>query len=227
MGILSRFKDVMASNIHALLEKSEDPEQAVDAFMRQANIDLGQIKAETASVLADERRAKRALDECTEEIAKLQRYAEKAVEAGSDADARKFLEKKAPLVEKSARLQVSYDLAAANAASMKQMKDKLESDISGLEQRRLQLKTRMAAAKAQQRMNEAGSPVGGRDGSAFDKLEDQVNSAYYEAMAVAELRGEQKEDIDELFAEFEKQTGTSTKAEEERAVIKENKKPNE
>lgn len=230
MGILSRFREIMASNINALLDKSEDPEKAVDEFMRQLNIDLGQIKAETASVSADERRAKRALDECMDEIGKLQRYAEKAVEAGNDADARKFLEKKEPLVAKADRLQASYDSAAANAASMKQMQDKLVSDMSRLEERRTQLKGRMAAAKAQQRKNAAGSPLGGGCDSVFDELEEKVNSAYDEAMAITELRGEKKEDIDELFAEFEKNTSMSTNtssAEDELAAIKEKVKPKE
>lgn len=231
MGILSRFRDIMASNINAILEKSEDPEKTIDEFMRKVNIDLGQVKAETASVLVDERRAKRALDECNEEIAKLQRYAEKSVEAGNDAEARKFLEKKEPLAAKAVQLQASYDAAAANAANMKQMQDKLVSDISRLEDRRVQLKGRMAAAKAQQRLNEAASPLGSRDESVFDAMEEKVNNAYNEAMAIAELRGEKKENIDELFAEFEKNTNTKTNAnmdaEDELAAIKEKMKRKE
>ncbi|MGV2787192.1 PspA/IM30 family protein, partial [Clostridium perfringens] len=63
VGILSRFKDVMKVNVNALLDRTEDPEKTVDTYMRSLNTDLGQVKAETASVLSDERRAKRALDE--------------------------------------------------------------------------------------------------------------------------------------------------------------------
>lgn len=100
MGILSRFRDIMASNMNALLDKAEDPEKTIDNFMRNVNIDLGKVKAETASVLADERRTKRTLDDCQAEISKLQHYAEKAVEAGNEGDARKFLEKKVLLTEK-------------------------------------------------------------------------------------------------------------------------------
>ena len=70
VGILSRFKDVMKVNVIALLDRTEDPEKTVDTYMRDLNTDLGKVKAETASVLSDERRAKRALDECSSEIKK-------------------------------------------------------------------------------------------------------------------------------------------------------------
>ena len=107
MGILSRFKDIMASNINALLDKCEDPEKMIDQYLRNAEKDLGNVKAETASVMAEETRAKRVLDECSEEIEKMQKYAVKAVEAGNDNDARQFLTKKKQLEEKKVSLQQS------------------------------------------------------------------------------------------------------------------------
>lgn len=94
MGILARFKDIMASNMNALLDKAENPEKMIDQYMRNVNSDLGKVKAETASVMAEEQRSKRALNECSAEIEKMQRYAVKALEAGNEDDARKFLEKK-------------------------------------------------------------------------------------------------------------------------------------
>ncbi|MGW9530248.1 PspA/IM30 family protein [Paenibacillus terrae] len=212
MGILSRFRDIMKMNVNALLNKVEDTEKAIDDCMQNLNIDLGRVKAETASVLADERRAKRALDECRTEIKKLQDYAIKAVEAGNDEDARKFLERKVMQVEKLGQLEASYDLASSNSASMKQMQDKLVSDMGQLEARRINLKGKMAAAKAQQSLN----AMGGKD-SVFEAMEEKVNRAYDEAMAIAELRAGTKDDLDDLFAQYEK----STNAEDELAAIKE------
>ena len=81
MGIITRFKDIMAANINALLDKCEDPEKMIDQYLRNLESDLGKVKAETASVMADEKRAKRELDECNAEITKFQNYAVKAVEA--------------------------------------------------------------------------------------------------------------------------------------------------
>ena len=137
MGILTRFKDIMSANINALLDKCEDPEKMIDQYMRNLESDLGKVKAETASVMAEETRCKRELDECTADVAKYQSYAEKALKAGNEADARTFLEKKQQLVSKQATLQQTYNIAADNAAKMRQMHDKL------LKQEEMQLRLRL------------------------------------------------------------------------------------
>ena len=61
MGILQRFKDIMASNINALLDKAEDPEKMIDQTLRNLTKDLAEVKKETAAVMADEQRCKREL----------------------------------------------------------------------------------------------------------------------------------------------------------------------
>ena len=99
-GIIKRFGDIMSANLNALLDKAEDPEKMVDQYLRNLESDLGKVKAEAAAVMAEETKCKRQLDECNEEIAKMQRYAEKAITAGNDNDARQFLEKKQQLVSK-------------------------------------------------------------------------------------------------------------------------------
>ncbi|MFH5187411.1 PspA/IM30 family protein [Paenibacillus sp. TAB 01] len=211
MGILSRFRDIMASRMNDLLDKAKDPEKTMDDFMRSLNSDLGEVRAETASVLVEERRARKEWDACRAEIAKLQRYAEKSLEAGNERDARKFLEAKAPLTEKEARLQASYDAASSAAVKMKQLQDKLMSDIGELEAPRADLKVRMAAAKVQQRLNSMDK--------AHSSMEEQVNSAYYEAMALAELRAERKDSLDAPQAPNE--NSMSAKTEDEPAARKE------
>ncbi|MBG9792213.1 phage-shock protein [Paenibacillus dendritiformis] len=221
MGILSRFRDIMASNVNALLDKAEDPEKTIDQYMRSLHQDLGKVKAETASVLADESRARRALDECNAEIRKLQRYAEKSVEAGKEEDALKFLERKAALAGEQSELHTAYELASANAAKMKQMQDKLVSDIGRLEARHAELKGKLAAAK----LNSGSYSPGGVNAS-FDALEEKANRALDEAMALAELRaGAKEDDLDDLIAQLEKdmnkKASPSTNTEDELAALKE------
>ena len=174
VGILSRFKDVMKVNVIALLDRTEDPEKTVDTYMRALNRDLGKVKAETASVLSDERRAKRALDECSSEIKK--RMREKAVEAGNEGDALKFLERKAAQAEKLSELQAPYESASANAVRMKQMQDKLVSDMSQLEARYAEMKGKMTVAKVQQNIN-AGHASSGGANAAFNTMEEKANRA--------------------------------------------------
>lgn len=222
MGILTRFKDIMSSNINALLDKCEDPEKMIDQYMRNLESDLGKVKAETASVMAEETRAKRELDECTEQVNKMQSYAEKALKAGNEADARTFLEKKQQLVSTQNALKQSYDIAAANAAKMRQMHDKLVKDIESLESRRAAIKAKVKTAKAQERINSVGSSVLGANNSmeAFNRMEEKANRMLDEANAMAELNQSQADaDIDSLTAKYDAEPA-NTAVDDELAALK-------
>lgn len=196
----------MASNMNALLDKAEDPEKMIDQYLRNLKRDLGKVKAETATIMAEEKRAQRQLNECKEEMEKMQRYAVKALEAENENDARAFLQKKATLSEKETQLATSLELAEANTVQMRQMHDKLVKDIGELEARRQILKGKAAVAKTQQRMNELGASVTGANDnlSAFDEMENKINQSLDEAEAMAELnRDTGKEELEDLASKYE------------------------
>ena len=189
MGVISRFKDIMASNINALLDKAENPEKMIDQYLRNLNDDLGKVKAETATVMAEETRSKREYESAVAEVNKLQSYAERAVQAGNDADAKIFLSNKKNAQIKADGLKVAYDAAANNANMMRQMHDKLVNDIANLNSRKEAIKAKMAVAKAQERINKVGSSLNGVADhmGAFDKMEAKANKMLDEAQAMAEL----------------------------------------
>lgn len=227
MGVLNRFKDIMTSNINALLDKAEDPEKMIDQILRDLNSDLGNVKAETASIMAVEKRAKRELDECREEMNRMEKYAVKALEAGNEDDARKFLEKKKELDTKEAGLNESYKLAIANSTKMREMHDKLVGDIGELESRKSMLKGKMSVAKTQDRINKIGSSAdsANKSISAFERMEEKANKALDEADAMAELNKGNKDDIEDLAAKYD--TPQNTDIDDELAALKEKLKKDE
>lgn len=204
MSILRRFKDIMSSNINALLDRAEDPEKMIDQYLRNLNNDLNKVKSETATVMANERRALRELEECRTNIEKMETYAMKALETEEEADARKFLQRKAALSEQKTELQQAHELAEANSSQMREMHDKLVKDIEELESRRSILKGKAAVAKTQQRMNEMGSSVKGAAAtkSAFEQMEDRINQSLDESKAMAELNKTEADDIDALMEQY-------------------------
>ncbi|WP_339147113.1 MULTISPECIES: PspA/IM30 family protein [unclassified Sutcliffiella] len=208
MSIIARFRDIMSSNINALLDKAENPEKMIDQYLRNLNSDLGKVKAETASVMAQEQRSKREWDACRDDMEKMERYAIKALEAGNEDDARKFLERKRTLETTFSELEASYQLARNNSLQMKQMHDKLVSDIGELEARRNMLKAKWSVAKTQERMNKIGDSATRAGGSitAFGRMEDKVNRALDEANAMAELNTGPKDDIEDLTAKYDQQS---------------------
>lgn len=205
MGILTRFRDIMSSNINALLDKAEDPEKMIDQCLRNLNSDLGKVKSETATIMAEEQRAKRELDECNEEIEKMQSYAIKALEANNEDDARRFLEQKASLASRQPGLAEAYDLAKNNALHMRQMHDKLVGDIAELDARKDMIKGKIAVAKTQERINKMGSSVASANNSiaSFEKYEEMADKALDKANAMAELnRSSSEQSIKDLSAKY-------------------------
>ena len=223
-GILSRFKDIMSSNINALLDKVEDPMKMIDQYLRNLESDLGKVKAETAAVMAEETKSKREIDECIDSINKMQTYAEKALLSGNEADARTFLSKKGELNNKLISIQQTYDIAKENSTKMREMHDKLIKDISQLNTRRDELKAKMAVANTQEKLNKIGSSVNGAIGnmSKFDEMEAKINKKLDTANAMAELNNSQKEEnIDDLIAKYDNETkNTSSEIDNELSELK-------
>ena len=222
MGILTRFKDIMASNINALLDKCEDPEKMIDQYLRNLESDLGKVKAETAAVMAEETRSKRQLDESSTEIAKYQKYAEKALLAGNEDDAKQFLARQQQEEKNHESLQQSYTAAADNAAKMRQMHDKLVKDIADLNSRRDAIKAKVQVAKTQQRLNQAGSSIAGAGSSmaAFNRMEDKANKMLDEANAMAELnQSAEQNDMSALESKYD-EAPESPQVDDELAALK-------
>lgn len=222
MGVISRFKDIMAANFNALLDKAEDPAKMIDQYLRDLNDDLSKVKSETAGVIADEKAAKRKLDECDAEIEKMDKYARKAVAAGNDGDARQFLAKKTQLTQERTALEANYNICLENSYKMREMTKKLESDINELKGKQQTLKAKLAVAETKKKMNEVGSSAKGAGAriDAFNKMEDKVNRMLDEADAMEELNtNSEASDINALKASYADMDASSD-VEDELAALK-------
>lgn len=219
MGIISRFKDIMSSNINAMLDKMEDPAKMVDQTLINLRKDLAQVKTETANIIADEKAAKRALDAAQAEVDKFNNAAVNAVKAGNDDDARVLLAKKQEAMAKLADKQAIYDVAKANADKMRQMHDKLVNDINELEARKDSIKSKVAVARAQEHINEINAGAAAASSiSAFERMEAKANKQFDAAMAKAELNAGVEDPADDITAKYT--AGGSASVEDELAALK-------
>lgn len=192
MAILNRFQDIISANINAIIDKMEDPEKMIDQYLRDMMDDLAEVKENTAGVMAEETRAKRLVDENEAEVMKYANFAKKAVEAGNDADARVFLSKKQELEDVGTGLAKSYASAHENASKMRQMHDKLATDIEKLKGRRAMIKAQLSVADTQEKLNDVSDSVGKTKGAmgAFQRMEEKASRRLDEANAMAELNQE-------------------------------------
>ncbi len=204
MGILGRFTTIVKANINELLEKAEDPAKMVDQYLVDLTESLAEVKRETAGVMAEEARTKRAADANAEEVARMEDLARKALQAGNEGDARVFLAKKQKLETTGAELTKAADAAKANADKMRQMHDKLVNDIEDLKARRETIKAKMAVAKTQEKV--AGYTSGADKAEsaieAFNRMEEKADKMLDTADAMAELTTEPVDDAETLAEKY-------------------------
>lgn len=189
MGIISRFTEIMKSNINAQLDKCEDPSKMIDQTLRELKENFAEVKKETAGVMAAEKEANLAVQECEEQIRKYSQAAENALRAGNEEDARTILARKQPFMDNLVNLKKTQAVAKENSDKMRQMYNKLANDIQMLETKRNGIKATVAAAKTQEKMNKisSGSKRSIASLETFDRMEDKANRMLDSAMAEAEL----------------------------------------
>jgi phage shock protein A len=194
----------MRANINALLDKCEDPAKMIDQYLIDLKESLAEVKKETAGVLAVEKRCTRQYEENEEEVRKYQELARKAVNAGKDEDAKTFIRKYKELELKRTGLEANRSSAAENATRMRAMHDKLVEDIHILDDRKGQIKSTVAIAKATEKLNKIGDPVGRASaiGSKFNDMEDKANRMLDEARAASELNAPVESHAEKLAKKY-------------------------
>lgn len=214
-GIFERIGDILSANINAMLDKAEDPGKMVDQYLRNAKEDLAEVRANTAAVMAEEKRCKRIVDETQAEVNELMAYAEKAVMAGNDADATTFLTKKQQAETRLAEAQRTYATAKGHADQMRAAHNKLVSDIEALEARKANIKATAAVAKTQKTINKMTAGAMGASGAleAFDRMADKAQAQLDAAQAEAELVGNAGDSTEDLKAKYDGVASPSVAAE--------------
>ena len=94
MGIFTRFRDIISSNINAMLDRAEDPEKLIKLMIREMEDTLVEIKAACAGVIADRKKTGRRLEEVQDRERHWDNRARLAVRKGRDDLAREALVEK-------------------------------------------------------------------------------------------------------------------------------------
>lgn len=226
MGILQRFTDIMSANINSLLTGAEEKNagKLLEKYLNDARANLEELKSETSAIIADEMAAARRVNANSEEIAKYDRYAEQAVLAGNDDDARKFLDAKSQLTAKKADLENAYQMAKDNSDKMRQMTRKLMDDIASAEGKMVELRAKLSVAEHKEKMDDLMHKVAGRtDMTSFENMMEAVQKRIDSVDAKVALNEElaDKMDIKKLEEKYsEKVAEVSATVEADLAALK-------
>ena len=220
-NILDRFASIVKANINELLDKAEDPGKMVDQYLRELTEELAEVKEATAGVMAEEARCERMVDENKAEIDKYEELARKALKNGNEGDARIFLAKKQDLEARNEGLKVAYDAAHENANKMRQMHDKLVTDIDTLNARRETIKAKVAVAKTQDKVNDLTSVGDRAEGAmnAFKRMEAKADEMLDISNAKQELDAKPADTAAELEKKYT-EAGSTAAVDDELARLK-------
>ena len=105
MGVFTRFRDIVSSNINAMLDKAEDPEKMLKLMVSEIEDTLVEIKSECAGVMATGKKTERELENVQSHAGFWEERAALAVRKGRDDLARDALVEKRRYTEKAEVLQ--------------------------------------------------------------------------------------------------------------------------
>ncbi len=182
MGIFTRFRDIISSNINAMLDKAEDPEKLIKLMIREMEDTLVEIKASCAGVMAAGRKVQRQVQDAE---GKREFWAEKAglaVSKGRDDLAREALVEKRRYVERVAALEkelTEYDaLIGQYQDDIRQLEDKL---ASAREKERVLVQRHLHARRKRRAQEEIRRADSSEAVFKFEELEKRIERMEAEA----------------------------------------------
>jgi phage shock protein A len=128
MGIFSRFRDIVTSNLNAMLDKAEDPEKMIKLMIQEMEDTLIEIKASCARTMASRARVNRALEVARSHNDTWGEKAQMALGKGREDLAREALVEKRNYQEQIQHLE-------GEARQLGGMVEQYQADIQQLEEK--------------------------------------------------------------------------------------------
>jgi phage shock protein A len=182
MGIFTRFRDIVASNISAMLDKAEDPEKLIKLMIREMEDTLIEIKASCANTIANQKKAARMLDEIRDKEDFWEAKAQLAVNKGRDDLARQALREKRNF---TARIESMENEITELDTIIEQYRNDMESLEEKLktarEKQRLLVQRHIRASRKKKAHEEIRRADSAEIIQKFDELENHIERMEAEA----------------------------------------------
>ena len=138
MGIFTRLRDIVNSNINAMLDKAEDPEKLIRLMIQEMEDTLVEIRASCADAMATKKKVEREREEMITRAGQWAERAQLAVNRGREDLAREALLDKRRYYERAEKLE--NELSQCDV-----LIDQYQADI-------VQLEAKLNAAREKQRI---------------------------------------------------------------------------
>ena len=182
MGIFTRFRDIISSNINAMLDRAEDPEKLIKLMIREMEDTLVEIKASCAGVMANSKKVQRQLDEVRSREKHWENRAALAVNKSRDDLAREALVEKRRYRDRAKALDreliESRALIDQYQEDIQQLEDKLGS---AREKQRILVQRHIHANKKRRAQEEIRRMDSSEAVIKFEEMENRIERMEAEA----------------------------------------------
>ena len=126
MGVFTRLKDIINSNLNAMLDAAEDPDKLIRLMIQEMEDTLVEVKANCAGAIAARKRAEKAVASAETAIATWEERARLALETGREDLAREAIRERR-------RLEELRDAHAKEASGCDEVVARYKEDIVAVE----------------------------------------------------------------------------------------------
>ena len=201
MSIFTRVRDIISSNINAMLDKAEDPEKLIKLMIREMEDTLVEIKASCAGAMATRKKIARDLEAVRGREAEWARRAQVAVDKGREDLAREALVEKRRYAQRTEALESEASqceaLVAQYQADIMQLEDKL---AAAREKQRVLVQRHIHAQRKKRAETEIRRADTSEALAKFESFEHRIDRMEAEADLVNHGR---KRTLDDEFAQLE------------------------
>jgi phage shock protein A len=182
MGIFTRFRDIVGSNINSMLDRAEDPEKLIRLMIREMEDTLVELKSACAGVMAETKKVQRQRDEAGTRLRFWAEKAELAVRKGRDDLARDALVEKRRYRQREESLDQEFNdhqaLSDQYQDDIRQLEDKLKA---AREKQRLLVQRHIHAERKRRAQEDVRRVDSAEAMFKFDELENRIERMEAEA----------------------------------------------
>ncbi len=182
MGIFTRFRDIVSSNINAMLDRAEDPEKLIKLMIREMEDTLVEIKASCAGAMANRRKIERQLEQVQYQARYWEKNAKLAVNKARDDLAREALMEKRRFKERADSLEKQvgdYDnLVEQYQDDIRQLEDRLRT---ARQKQRILVARHLRASKGKRAQEEIRRMDSAETIYKFEQIENRIERMEAEA----------------------------------------------
>ncbi|MDR2553613.1 MAG: PspA/IM30 family protein [Treponema sp.] len=207
MGIFSRLKTLISSNVNDLINRAENPEKMLNQLIIDMNEQLIESKKAVALAIADEKKLEREVLNHEAQSVEWERKAIMAVKAEKDDLAKEALLRKQEYDNNLAEYKKQWEAQKSSVGQLKEALRDLQNRIEEAQRKKNLLIARAKRAEAQRKIQDTISTVSGNKSAfeAFDRMAQKVDQIEAQAEAARELEDfSSHSSLEKSFAELEK-----------------------